>query len=181
MDERTGRVIMNKDDIEEQLQIVYSDIELIRNQRIYEIADTHGAPKCSTLAKRLKSNIKGIVDDYESLIKDQKEAVEQEQFELLFGLLSRLVSEIAELSKKHPDDLVNVFKVEMINKVLIPLKDIMSDEPVSEYLLTVTEVVDDIGKSRNSYSDVVLILSQYREACAKYKKKHYDFIDYKNY
>lgn len=43
--------------------------------------------------------------------------------DLLTGLLKRLSDEVAALSKKQPDVLINAFKVGQINRVLIPLKE----------------------------------------------------------
>ena len=69
---------------------------------------------------------------------------------------------------------MNAFKVGQINRVLKPLKEIMADEPSAAFLDLVAEVEDRAEKSRNSYSDVAVILSQFREACGEYRSKHYD-------
>ena len=110
---------------------------------------------------------------YEELIEHQEKSADQEKFRLLSGLLSGLAKEIAELSKKQPDGLVNTFKVGQINRVLKPLKEIMLDEPSAPFLDLVTEIEGNAEKSRNSYSDVAVILSQYTQACEKYRVKHY--------
>jgi hypothetical protein len=115
-----------------------------------------------------------IVSAYDELINHQEKAADREQFDLLSGMLTRLASEIADLSKKQPDGLVNAFKVGQINRVLKPLKEIMADEPSAAFLDLVEEVEDRAEKSRNSYSDVAVILSQFREACGEYRSKHYD-------
>ena len=81
---------------------------------------------------------------------------------------------VADLAKKQPDGLLNAFKVAQINRVLQPLKEIMSDEPAAACLDLVSEVETGMEKSRNSYSDVAMILSQYREACGEYLSKYYE-------
>ena len=50
----------------------------------------------------------------------------------------------------------------------------MSEEPSVTFLDLVSEVEAGTEKSRNSYSDVAMILSQYREACGEYRAKHYE-------
>ena len=114
------------------------------------------------------------MENYESLLEQEEKTADREQFDLLSGMLIRLASEIGDLSKKQPDGLVNSFKVGQINRVLRPLKEIMRDEPSAEFLDLVVEVEEKAEKSRNSYSDVAVILSQFREACGEYRSKHFD-------
>lgn len=49
----------------------------------------------------------------------------------------------------------------------------MKDEPSAPYLDLVAEAENNADKSRNSYSDVAVIMSQYIEACEEYRAKHY--------
>ncbi len=155
---------------------IRSDLEQLRSGHIRELANIPGVPKCSTLANRISDNVKQITDEYEKAIQKQARETEEEDFRLLAGLLGRIYREIADLSKKQPDVLINPFKVQQINRVLDPLKDMMLDEPSFEYLDLVQEVEDGRDKSRNSYSDAVVILSQYIEACDKYRKKHFGLL-----
>lgn len=164
---------MSSEEIALKAQSVYSDIDLLRDCQIYEIEKTRGTPKCSTLANRLKKNVDSVINGYESMIQTQVEAAEESQFNLLEGLLDRLTEEIGTLSKKQPDGLVNPFKVQHINRVLKPLKQIMCNEPSAEFLDYVAEVEERATTSRNSYSDVAVILCQYKEACRKYWAKYY--------
>ena len=60
-----------------------------------------------------------------------------------------------------------------INRVLKPLKEIMAGEPSAKFLDLVSEVEGKAEKSRNSYSDVAVILSQYTQACEKYRVKYF--------
>ncbi len=157
-------------------QDLRNDIEMLERQNIREITHAVGAPKCATLASRMKKHLDILLDEYDLLTAEQNEAVEREQFDLLSGLLVALANEIAILVKKQPDGLVNAFKVGQINRVLNPLKDIMKDEPSTVFLDVLAEVESGskTDKSRNTYSDAALILSQYREACGEYRAKYYD-------
>lgn len=164
---------MDKEHIDLKVQDIETDLELLRNKHVHELEKVPGTPKCSTLADRIQDKLDYIVSAYEELIDHQEEATDREQFDILSGMLTRLACEIENLSKKKPDDLVNSFKVNQINRVLKPLKEIMSDEPSASFLDLVAEVEENAQKSRNSYSDVAVILSQYREACDEYKSKYF--------
>ena len=165
---------MDKEHIYLKIQEIEADLDLLRNKHVHELEKVPGTPKCSTLAERMQDKLDYIVSAYDKLIDHQEKAADREQFDLLSGMLTRLASEIADLSKKQPDGLVNAFKVGQINRVLKPLKEIMADEPSAAFLDLVAEVEDRAEKSRNSYSDVAVILSQFREACGEYRSKHYD-------
>lgn len=167
---------MEKKQISLKVREIENDIELLRQKHVHELDKAPGIPKCSTLADRMKDKLNYIVSAYEELLEQKEVAADREQFDLLSGMLTRLASEIADLSKKQPDGLVNAFKVGQINRVLKPLKEIMADEPSAAFLDLVYEVESKAEKSRNSYSDVAVILSQYREACGEYRSKHYDAI-----
>ena len=165
---------MDKEHIYLRIQEIETDLDLLRNKHVHELEKVPGIPKCSTLADRIQNKLDYIVSAYDELIDHQEKAADREQFDLLSGMLTRLASEIADLSKKQPDGLVNAFKVGQINRVLKPLKEIMEDEPSAAFLDLVAEVEERAEKSRNSYSDVAVILSQFREACGEYRSKHYD-------
>lgn len=165
---------MDKENINLKVQAIENDLVLLRNKHIHELEKNPGTPKCSTLAERMQGNLNNIIQAYEELISNQIVSADREQFDLLSGMLTRLASEIADLSKKQPDGLVNAFKVEQINKILQPLKEIMKDEPSAQFLHLVIVPEVETEKSRNTYSDAAFILSQFREACGEYRSKHYD-------
>lgn len=169
---------MEKEYISLKVQEIENDLTLLRNKHIHELEKVPGTPKCSTLADRMQKNLDYVVNAYEELISNQAVSADREQFDLLSGMLTRLASEIADLSKKQPDGLVNAFKVGQINRVLRPLKEIMKEEPSTEFLDLIIEPDSEaiMDKSRNTYSDTALILSQFREACGEYRSKHYDTV-----
>lgn len=159
--------------IENKVQAIYSDLDLIRDGNLYELKKAPGKPKCSTIASKIKDSLDEIVASYESIIEQNSVTEDRDEFNLLSGLLVKLYREISDLSKKHPNDLINIFKIEQINRVLSPLKNLMKDEPSAPYLDLVAEAENNADKSRNSYSDVAVIMSQYIEACEEYRAKHY--------
>lgn len=165
---------MNKEQINIKVQEIKNDLDLLRQRHVHELEKAPGVPKCSTLADRMQDKLDYVVSTYEALLEHEEKAAEREQFDILSGMLVRLASEIADLSKKQPDGLVNAFKVGQINRVLKPLKEMMKDEPSAAFLDLVAEIEEKAEKSRNSYSDVAVIISQYREACGEYRSKHYD-------
>lgn len=166
---------MEKIDIDIRVQELESDITLLSGSHVYELEKTIGVAKCSTLASRMQKNLDAIVEGYNSLIDKHEAAVDREQFDLLSGLLVALAKEISSLSNKQPDGLVNVFKVTQINRVLKPLKEIMKSEPSTNFLDVLVDPEPDskTDKTRNTYSDTAVILSQFREACGEYRSKHY--------
>jgi hypothetical protein len=88
------------------------------------------------------------------------------EFEMLWPILRSLLNETKELSKKKADNPLNKLKVGMINKILVRLKEILSDDPSVEFL----EVLDsDILPSN---SDAVFIIAQYDSAMKQFHDKH---------
>ena len=85
-----------------------------------------------------------------------------ENFNMLSPLLSATYKEMLEFSKKKPDSPVNPYKASSINRLLEPLKSLMKEDKVYEYL----DLLDDTSLPTNS--DVVLILSQYIKATSMY-------------
>mgnify|MGYP001094737875 CR=1 FL=1 len=168
---------MKKEDIDTKVRELEDDIALLKEKHVYEIKKAVGVPKCSTLADRIQRNLNIVVSGYESMITKDEEVVDREKFDLLSGLLVALAEEISILSKKQPDGLINTFKVGQINRVLRPLKEIMS-EPSTAFLDVLLEPESDskTDKSRNTYSDAAVILSQFRKACGEYRSKHYNTI-----
>ena len=98
---------------------------------------------------------------------------DKEQFEMFRDLFNEMYAEINEMKKKKPDGIVNAFKVERINRVLKPLYDLMKEEPYISYLEFVPELREEkSGRSTIeaglTYSDVMLILSQYRSGLGQF-------------
>ncbi|MDT3778200.1 hypothetical protein PJI16_11600 [Nitrospira sp. MA-1] len=96
-----------------------------------------------------------------------------EDYELLKDMLDSQKREFDLLSKKKPDDQLNKMKLKMVNRVLEPLKKICENEPSYMFLDTLNE--DEMP----TYSDVVLIISQYETALDEFKETHHFRDDYR--
>ena len=62
-----------------------------------------------------------------------------EEFKMLTELLKSIYDEMKEFSKKKPDEPLNAFKVKNVNRVLIKVKNILTNEPTVEFL----DILDD--------------------------------------
>ena len=98
---------------------------------------------------------------------------------MLRDLFNEMYAEINEMKKKKPDGVVNAFKVERINRILKPLYDLMKNEPYTSYLELVPEPIEEkAGRSTVeaglTYSDVMLILSQYKGGLVQFFQKYFD-------
>lgn len=153
-------------------------IEFIRKGKLKEIEDKPGYAKCETIATNIEGLLGQLVNSFESDIAEQEEVADKEHFELLFAMLENLVTENKDLSKKKPDGILNSFKIAKVNEVLRPLKELLGKEEASKFLVLVHEPEQEDkevnSKSKhNTYSDVSIILSQYKAACSEYKRKYY--------
>ena len=153
---------------------IYDNLELLEKGHVYELQKTPGIPKCATLANRIREDVDVIVEALSE--KENTESTDEEQFNLLAKLLGGLYTEFSSLAKKQPDALTNVFKTNQVNRVLSPLKQIMASEDSTQYLDLLLEADDGQtnGKGRSSYSDAVIIMSQYKTACDVFRKKYFD-------
>lgn len=165
---------MNQPEIQEMMETINSNLLLLKNKSVYELTQKKGNPKCSVLSARIDKNIKNVVGMYEEIIKEEEEAADQERFDTLRGMLAKITKEFEVLAKKQPDKLLNPFKIKQVNRILAPLRELMKDEMAGPFLELVEEAETGKAESRNSYSDVSVILCQYEEACCEYRIKYYE-------
>lgn len=153
---------------------IYDNLELLEKGHVYELQKTPGIPKCATLASRIRDDVDVIVKALDE--KEDMEATDEEQFNLLAKLLGGLYAEFSSLAKKQPDALTNAFKTSRVNRVLSPLKQIMASEDSTQYLDLLQEADDGQanGKGRSIYSDAVIIMSQYKTACDEFRLKYFN-------
>lgn len=153
---------------------IYDNLELLEKGHVYELQKTPGIPKCATLASRIRDDVDVIVKALDE--KEDMEATDEEQFNLLAKLLGGLYAEFSSLAKKQPDALTNAFKTSRVNRVLSPLKQIMGSEDSTQYLDLLQEADDGQanGKGRSTYSDAVIIMSQYKTACDEFRLKYFN-------
>jgi hypothetical protein len=91
------------------------------------------------------------------------------KFEMLEKLINSSYTEMKEFSKKKPDELLNKFKVTSLNRILDPIKQLLSNEPTASFLDLLDE--DTIP----SYSDSILIIAQFQSAMAQYKSSYHGY------
>ena len=96
-----------------------------------------------------------------------------EDYELLKNMLYSQKYEFDLLSKKKTDGQLNPMKIKMVNRVLEPLKEFCKQDQSYKFLDTLNE--DELP----TYSDVVLIISQYETALKYFKNKYYSRDKYK--
>lgn len=96
------------------------------------------------------------------------------KYEMLEKLLNSSFVEMKEFSKKKPDELLNKFKVTSLNRILGPIKELLTNEPTASFLDLLDE--DTIP----SYSDSILIIAQFQSAMAQYKSTYYGYEDHKH-
>ncbi len=90
-----------------------------------------------------------------------------EKFGMLSGLLHSIFDEMKDFSKKKPEGALNQVKVKIINNVLGQIKGLLSSQPTVDFL----ELLND--EALPTYSDAVLIISQYNSAMTQFIKKFY--------
>lgn len=82
-------------------------------------------------------------------------------------LLQSAFHEVKEFSKKKQDELLNVKKVKMINRLLGKAKEVLKNESTVDYL----DLLDE--EDLPTYSDAVLVMSQYTSAMSQFRQNHY--------
>jgi hypothetical protein len=90
-----------------------------------------------------------------------------ENYDLLCGMLGAQRVEFDLLSKKKPNEELNKTKIKMLNRILEPLNKLLSHEDSHQFLDVLVE------DNMPTYSDVVLIISQYETATQEFKDKYY--------
>ena len=163
-----------KTNFDANVERIYDNLELLEKGHVYELQKTPGIPKCATLASRIRDDVDVIVKALDE--KEDMEATDEEQFNLLAKLLGGLYAEFSSLAKKQPDALTNAFKTSRVNRVLSPLKQIMASEDSTQYLDLLQEADDGQanGKGRSTYSDAVIIMSQHKTACDEFRLKYFN-------
>ena len=90
-----------------------------------------------------------------------------QRFNLLSPMLQAVSGEIKELSKKKQDEVLNQLKVEMINKILEQIKELLAGEPTAQFL----ELLDNDILPTNS--DAVLVLAKFQAAMQHFFTKYH--------
>ena len=98
---------------------------------------------------------------------------DRKRFIMLREMFDQMYYEFQLQSRRKPDDPVNGYKAMKINSILEPLKEIMGDEEYAGYLDLVDlsageEQEGEEGLSGRTYSDVALLLTQYKGAIKRF-------------
>ena len=100
---------------------------------------------------------------------------EKKRFVMLRELFDQMYYEFQLQSRRKPDDPVNSYKAMKINSILEPLKDMMRGEEYGGYLDLVEtggndegSEVETAGCGGKTYSDVALMLTQYKGAMKRF-------------
>ena len=81
-----------------------------------------------------------------------------------------LYNEFKQQTRRKADEPINRYKAESINKVLLPLKEMMKGEEYAELLGLISTAED--GEESLNYGDVMILLTQYKSALTKYHRSH---------
>ena len=87
-------------------------------------------------------------------------------YEMYFPFFLALYHEFRAQTKGNGNEKVNAYKAESINQVLRPLKEMMKNEVYGDMLQLINEEEEEM-----TYTDVMILLTQYKSALAKYNRK----------
>lgn len=100
-------------------------------------------------------------------------AGDKKRFIMLRDLFDHMYYEFQLQSRRKQDEPVNAYKAMKINSILAPLREMMGEEEYAEYLdlVDVTEAEGDMPPAGRTYSDVALLLTQYKGAMKRYSNE----------
>ncbi|MDP8264170.1 MAG: hypothetical protein P9M12_01655 [Candidatus Aceula lacicola] len=90
-----------------------------------------------------------------------------QKWELLHVMLSGMYDEIDKLCKKKPDMLLSDLKTKKINKLIIPIKDLLGDE--NPFICDIEELDAD---EPVELSDVIIVLNELQKGLKVYRGNH---------
>ena len=93
------------------------------------------------------------------------------RFIMLRELFEQLYYEFQIQSRKKPDEVVNPYKVQKINSILGPLRELMAGEDYTQYLDLIEASEDETGPGGQTFSDVALMLTQYKGAIKRFNSE----------
>ena len=93
------------------------------------------------------------------------------RFIMFRELFEQLYYEFQIQSRKKPDEAVNPYKVQKINSILAPLRELMAGEEYTRYLDLIKEAEDETEPGGQTFSDVALMLTQYKGAIKRFNSE----------
>ena len=171
-----------------KIRIMKKDgIEYVRyeTERTYNPEKQYNAPKAAVIGRKIAA-MPGLMypnENYDKYFGEEENEMEEEltaeeeqyiRENSIYGLYSSfftgMYNEFRLQTRKKADEAINRYKAENINKVLRPLLEMMKGEEYAE-LLGLIESGED-GETEMTYSDAMLLLTQYKSALAKYHRNH---------
>ena len=101
---------------------------------------------------------------------EEKFARDNKTYGLYGPFFDALYFEFRQQTRKRPDELLNGYKAETLNKVLRPLREMMQGEEYAELLGPV--IAGDEDGNGMTFGDVMILLTQYKSALTKYRRAH---------
>jgi hypothetical protein len=89
-----------------------------------------------------------------------------DEYRLLEAQLGRAYIEMSNFAKKNPTEKISILKLQLINRILNAIKELLKEEPSTQYLDILNE------EDLLSISDTVLIMGQHISALQQFKKKY---------
>ncbi len=167
---------------------VYVEYEI---RRIYDPGKKHNIPERVRIGVQIpekpemmlpnENYITYFPKEEEKMTEQEKTAAQQYLDEREYGLMLRdffdqLFFEFQMQSRKKPNSVVNEYKVERLNRVLKPLRQLMQGETYAAFLeeIPVPEIREDVNGKKTTgltYSDVALMMTQFKSAVNRYFQK----------
>ena len=117
----------------------------------------------------------------EKMTDQEKETIETYTQEREYGRMLRdffdqLFFEFQTQSRRTPNQVINAYKAERLNRVLKPLRELMRNEPYAAFLeeIPMPETTENEGKEITTgltYSDAALMMTQFKGAVNRYFQK----------
>lgn len=152
-------------------------------ERKYDKEKKHSVPTWVNIGRRIEA-MPGLMipnDRYEEIFRregedmDETMTAEEEQYArdngtygMYYPFFTGIYNEFRQLARRKADEPVNRYKAEQINKVLRPMQEMMQGEAYAEMLGLIRTTEED--EEGMNYGDVMILLTQYKSALAKYHK-----------
>ena len=176
--ERTGKITFMRQDGKEYVRYLVD--------RKYNAEKGYTESDWILIGRRIEG-MPGLMypnDKYEQFFEEEENGMEEAmtpeerlytQNNSTYGLYSSffdgIYHEFKQQTRKKADEPVNRYKAESINKILQPLQEMMKDEAYAGFLGLI-ETGEGNGEEGMSYSDAMILLTQYKSALGKYHRSH---------
>ena len=101
---------------------------------------------------------------------DESEFIQNRKTYIQYAdFFNELYFEIKQQSRRNLDRVMTPYQVESLNRILLPLKEMMQGEEYADCLSLIR--IPDGDEHGMTYGDVMILMTQYKTALAKYKSK----------